>query len=184
MSAATTRRASMSPADIVRAILMDFGFAGLIEKFEEYCGKHVTRALMWALVFAAFALTLRIGVESLATVSSMIAGGKGDWWSIADDILILAVATACLCAIVSVAVTKYGKRKTRMELAGLVSDARDLHEHTGQLLADWERKDRESARRFDELEQNLYEAEREVKKRILEEAKRQGIFPKNDARKP
>ena len=178
------RRAYGGPADLMRAILMDFGFAGLIEKIEEYCGKHVTRALMWVLVFAAFALTLRLGVESLVAVSGMIARDDKDWWSVADDILILAAATAFLCAIVSVAIAKYVKRKARMELASLVSDAKSLHEHTGQLLVDWEQRDLESQRKFGELEQKLYDAEREVKRRIVEEAKRQGIFPKQSRGNP
>ena len=170
MSAATTRRIAMSPADMMRAILMDFGFAGLIEKIEEYCGKHVTRALMWALVFAAFALTLRLGVESLATVSAMITSGTGDWWSVADDILILAVAVLAACAVVATTISRYGKRKAREELSGLYYEARSMHENNKKLFSDWEHE--------------LREAEQEAKRRILEEAKRQGIFPKKNRGNP
>ena len=49
MIRAAIRAGQIGPAHLMRALLMDLGFAGLIEKIEERFGRGVTTALLAAL---------------------------------------------------------------------------------------------------------------------------------------
>ena len=69
---AVLRAGQLGPMTLMRGMLMDLGFAGLIEKIEERFGRGITSALLLALVVLVFAWTLD-------TIFSLYASGTKLW---------------------------------------------------------------------------------------------------------
>ena len=69
---AAVRSGTLSPLHYVRCLLMDLGFAGLIEKIEERFGTFVTSALLFALVILVF-------VWITETIFSLYVSGTSLW---------------------------------------------------------------------------------------------------------
>ncbi len=69
---AALRAGQLGPMTPMRGMLMDLGFAGLIEKIEERFGKGVTGALLLALVILVFAWTV-------STIISLYVSGIKLW---------------------------------------------------------------------------------------------------------
>ncbi len=92
MYIASAFRNSANPVVWMRAVLMDLGFGGLIEKFEEYLGRGVTTVLLIVLALLVFTWALSKWLEFL--VASQLAvqqGGGSTWWDQAQYIAAMAV---------------------------------------------------------------------------------------------
>ena len=140
---------------------MDLGFAGLIEKIEERCGKHVASAIIWVLVLVVFAWGLRTLVESLAAVVKMMASSEIDIWSVAIDIVLLIIAVTGIIIALSLAITKRVQQKAWINFEAKVShETRTFERKVNKTLGDYKQK--------------ISEIEKQAKKRIDEEVKRQG----------
>ena len=72
---------SVNPIVWMRAVLMDLGFGGLIEKFEEYFGRGITGALLAVLVVLVFTWGLKEWLEFLVASQLAVQQGDGEsWW--------------------------------------------------------------------------------------------------------
>ena len=145
---------------------MDLGFAGLIEKIEERCGKLVATALLWVLVFVVFALGIQTLVGSFVAVHEMMVRGGGSLWSVAGNIVIVIIAIVGLTALLSVAAGKYFENRSKKRLNELRDYEEGVKRRVETIIANTER--------------DLREAEQEAKQRILVEAINQGLIPPKD----
>ena len=146
----------MAPPTMMRELLMDLGFAGLIEKIEERCGKLVATALLWVLVFVVFALGIQTLVGSFVAVHEMMVRGGGSLWSVAGNIVIVIIAIVGLTALLSVAAGKYFENRSKKRLNELRDYEEGVKRRVETIIANTER--------------DLREAEQEAKQRILVEA--------------
>ena len=80
---------TLSPLHFGRCLLMDLGFAGLIQKIEERFGTFVTSALLLALVFLVFAWVID-------AIFSLYVSGTSLWEKNGESAIIGLVKIICV----------------------------------------------------------------------------------------
>ena len=118
------------PASIMRAALMDLGFAGLIEKIEERFGTFVTSALLLALVLLVFAWIIE-------TIFSLYVSGTLLWEKNGESsilglvkILVVHIALISITTVISYTIFRHIRnraiRQTNQRLEEAVGEISEL----------------------------------------------------------
>ena len=115
MISAAIRAGRISPVNLMRAALMDLGFAGLIEKIEERFGRGVTTALLAALCLVVFAWVVHTVVAALAAIYEIVENGWENIWLGVSYLLILFAAIAAISWVISYTVFARAKKKRAEE---------------------------------------------------------------------
>ncbi len=120
MHIASALRESVNPVVWTRAVLMDLGFGGLIEKFEEYLGRGVTTALLVVLAVLVFTWAISQWLEFLVVSHLAVQQGGDTWWNQAKYIGSMTVPLLVVFLIFKISirnkVKEYDKRLGEMNV--------------------------------------------------------------------
>ena len=169
MATVAALRESANPIVWFRALLMDLGFAGLIEEIEKRFGKLVTSLVLGCLLLAIFLWALQLVGEALVEAERLMAIG-GTWEmakSLGIRIGILLTVAAIVFGFFYVRLDNAGRRH-RDAAAALNRESED------RLAREWEEFERREGERRAEYRERREEldADREKLAALIEEADR------------
>ncbi|MDE2817914.1 MAG: hypothetical protein OXK81_14635 [Chloroflexota bacterium] len=175
-------REGATPIVWFRAILMELGFAGLIEEIEKRFGKLVTSLVLGCLLLAIFLWALQLVGEALVEAERLLAAG-GTWdaaKSLGIKIGILLAAGAVMFGFFHVRLDKVG-RQHREAAEQMNSEIEEKFKHLAEEREEYARQVVAQGEEYRERREEL-EAERKKLTALMAEADRkiQSLQGNND----
>ena len=127
------RQGVINPLPLTRAVIMDLGFSGLIEKIEEYFGKRFSQVLIGFICFVLFMWIFEIFISIFFEIQDMAA--SADRTEALFGIVLSVVFSGTIYLLLGFVIWNWLGRHVRREMVIM----KEMGEHLEARVSAWEK---------------------------------------------